>query len=506
MVVLYIYIYNITHPHSQKIHSLYFIMDINFEDNRKSSEKFEQVYDDETESHVSLFNSFTEKDIIDFEDDLYDIIDHIMYSEIVHISKPQYFTNLIQTIIDHFYDDWLDAEICTEDDYPEIYDYIEYFVQNIFKTMEYEIPPRQIIHNVPDCLSQSSITIISKKIEELQSRYQPTQRTPEWYNFRHNLITASNIYKAFGSDALVNSLIYEKCKPFVPYKINYLSQNSRQWGTTYEPISIMIYEKIYGTKIADFGCIQHPKYSCIGASPDGINIDVSSNRFGRMIEVKNIVNREITDYPKEEYWIQMQIQMETCDLDECDFIETRFKEFETPEDFYDNVDLPYPENTLEEEKHHRYKGVYLCFIYTYSHVDTVNCLGHDSESVTKENDVKIITLENESVELPPKWVYMPLDRSLDQNSINDWIQQQRTEHRPNYVLYSTHYWYLDEFSCILVKRNRLWFQSVLPKIQSVWETIEKERETGYEHRATKSRLRGSSNFLGNIQSPNQTCL
>ena len=45
-----------------------------------------------------------------------------------------------------------------------------------------------------------------------------------------------------------------------------------------------------------------------------------------MLEIKNIVNREINGIPKKEYWIQMQLQMEVCDLGECDFLETRFKE------------------------------------------------------------------------------------------------------------------------------------------------------------------------------------
>jgi flagellin-specific chaperone FliS len=89
----------------------------------------------------------------------------------------------------------------------------------------------------------------------------------------------------------------------------------------------MIYEHMYQTKIDDFGCIQHPENDFIGASPDGINIDLSNKeRFGRMLEIKNIVNREITGIPKEEYWVQTQVQMETCNLDECDFVETRFKE------------------------------------------------------------------------------------------------------------------------------------------------------------------------------------
>jgi len=81
----------------------------------------------------------------------------------------------------------------------------------------------------------------------------------------------------------------------------------------------------------------HINHSFIGASPDGINVDPKSDRYGRMIEIKNIVNRDITDKPKEEYWIQMQVQMETCDLDECDFIETRFKEYESPEAYADDI-------------------------------------------------------------------------------------------------------------------------------------------------------------------------
>ena len=40
---------------------------------------------------------------------------------------------------------------------------------------------------------------------------------------------------------------------------------------------------------------------------------------GRMLEVKNMYNRDINGIPKEEYWIQMQIQLETCNLECCDF-------------------------------------------------------------------------------------------------------------------------------------------------------------------------------------------
>ena len=34
-----------------------------------------------------------------------------------------------------------------------------------------------------------------------------------------------------------------------------------------------------------------------------------------------------------EYYIQMQLQMEVCDLNDCDFVETKFVEYDSFEDF-----------------------------------------------------------------------------------------------------------------------------------------------------------------------------
>jgi hypothetical protein len=226
-----------------------------------------------------------------------------------------------------------------------------------------------------------------------------------------------------------------------------------------------------------------------------------------MIEVKNIVNREITHIPKEEHWIQMQIQMETCDLNECDFIETRFREFDTEDDFY------------AKEDEDKFRGVYLCFLPRFreepeatqlrtslrlkllqDQVDTepivrdgsletgkfsVTSEDQGSEDLTS-NDIKVISIQNNEPD-PPKWVYMPIKMPCNKHSVESWINQKKLEIKDTHVLYCTRYWYLDEFSCILVKRNRLWFQSALPFIRDTWEIIEKERKSGYEHRAAKKR-------------------
>jgi hypothetical protein len=82
------------------------------------------------------------------------------------------------------------------------------------------------------------------------------------------------------------------------------------------------------------------------------------------------------------------------------------------------------------------------------------------------------------------------------------------------ILYTTTYWYLDQFSCILVKRNKLWFSAALPIILDTWDTIVRERESGYEHRAAKKRVntttcqisQDSTYVISNLKLSTNVCL
>jgi hypothetical protein len=226
------------------------------------------------------------------------------------------------------------------------------------------------------------------------------------------------------------------------------------WGNKYEPVSLMLYEKIYKTMVEDFGCINHKTIKCLGASPDGINTDISSKLYGRMVEIKNIVNREITGIPLEAYWVQMQTQMEVCNLDECDFFETKFNEFNSEIDFY---------NSNSE-----HTGVILYFI------------------------------SNDAVGSNPHYVYMPLHINKDCETISSWIENTISGLTETHKLYTTLYWYLDKMSCVLVSRNKKWFSELSPKIESTWAIIEKERKSGYEHRKPKSRNRVCNVNIENI--------
>jgi putative phage-type endonuclease len=350
--------------------------------------------------------------------------------------------------------------------------YIRELYDELFERFYEEIAPRRVqSSSSSSATSDDTIRKMTQKIQTLREKPQPDQRTPEWYARRNNLITASAASKAFGSQASVNQLVYEKCKNFAASEGGAASggpsgplqgsvNSPLHWGQRYEPLTVMVYERRNQTKLGEFGCIQHDTYPFIGASPDGINIDPTSPIYGRMVEIKNIVNREITGKPKEEYWIQTQIQMEVCDLDECDFVETRFKEYDNETDY--NADQVSSSSTGYTVKGNE-KGIILWF-------QTAPALTHQG-------------YVSQPIQL---YEYAPIGVTAEEYDI--WEAAVFAKHqRDRNIWVRTIYWYLDEYSCVLVRRNRLWFSEAALVLEQVWAMIEEERQTGFEHRAPAKR-------------------
>ena len=341
-------------------------------------------------------------------------------------------------------------------------------------------------------LTQEQQAQMTQQIQYLQSIPQPEQRTPEWYAFRHTLITASNAYKAFENESTRNQLIWEKCQPLTlsnvlhcnndcnndeiinpnpnidnkiinitPTQNNLTSfaqvnvNTPMHHGQKYEPVSVMIYEDMYNTKVGEFGCIRDRKYSFLGASPDGINVDPTNPRFGRMLEIKNVTTREIDGVPKLEYWIQMQLQMRVCDLRECDFLETKFVEYESAEEYWSqdhdsNGDADTDDDTECTKNLPEYKGIIMYFTN------------------------------------PHTYEYAPLSISNDQEAFEKWEEEKMEQHK-NKVWIKNCYWKTACISCVLVEYNSRWFEDNIGELANVWSIIKKERNTGYEHRAPNKR-------------------
>jgi putative phage-type endonuclease len=411
-----------------------------------------------------FIQTLNEDDVEAIYENVLETIYEYLQENALQMMMPTFHEDLFCYLYDEFIEVWMDAKLCHSDDSDLLEEWLDTMIDHYFELGISETPVRS--RKTTLVVKYTASNVLLTKIDELQSIPQPAQRTPEWYTFRNSLITASNLSKVFGTESEQNSLIYSKCKTQEEYRGSTSTQSPLHWGQKYEPVSKSIYENMFATTVGEFGCIRHPQYSFIGASPDGINVCPNSERYGRMLEIKNIVNREMNGIPSKAYWIQMQVQMETCNLDECDFLETRFIEYPSEDAFY-------------EDPEREYRGVILYFVKRIS-------IGSFSQCVENDN--------------APHYVYMPLDIDLSKESVNSWIQKTQLELRRDWTLYETLYWYLEDYSCILVERNQLWFQMALPKIEQTWNIILKERVNGYEHRAPKKRTPtlGTTSMIFNV--------
>lgn len=289
------------------------------------------------------------------------------------------------------------------------------------------------------------------RVEELKNIPQPQQRTEEWYEFRRNHLTGSNSWKIFSSESCQNQLMYEKLEPYVKVdytKPNLNDQQPMNWGHKYEPLSVLLYEYYNDVRVEDFGCIEHEKIKCLAASPDGIVTSLKNN--GRMIEVKNPTTREITQTPKMDYYIQMQIQMEVCNLEECDFVETKFKEYDNYEQF-------------KNDKYKIEKGMIIVFI-------------KDGNEL--------------AYEYSPLFSNKPDDLEKFTNSVYDKYNfKDGNLENGKYRWFKNIYWYLDTFSCVLVPRNHKWFSVAEDKIKQFWENVLKERKNPSSHLKYKAKTK-----------------
>jgi putative phage-type endonuclease len=460
-------------------------------------------------------------------EDLEDIIDTLVFEDEPSIFTEEYANDLIETAL-QLMDEYISCnphsicepnfnEILLEEIKDIFYIQMEHHIEDLYNGEDIEEDMNELLEDAfnifistfyPDKLqdkdnnfqlhanhndntknneyNNEDNNLIEQKIQQLREIPQPVQRTPEWYQFRWNLITASNAWKAFESQSSINQLIYEKCQPLKsndeenacedePVKMVNVN-TPMHWGQKYEPLSVLIYEHMYNTKVEDFGCIQHPNYKFLGASPDGIVVNNDSQRFGRMLEIKNPTTREITGIPKKEYWVQMQLQMEVCDLDECDFLETKFSEYSSYEKYKDDSSIAHDTSGNE----------------------------FNSYVTTKDSMYKGIIIHFYTKEGTPFYIYQPLNLYLPKD-IEEWEETnvEKYQCEPyNYIFLKFIYWRLDKLSCVLVLRNKEWFKNSIGQLEKVWKTIEEERVTGYEHRAPNKKQKKDSlkPFISNNES------
>ena len=274
----------------------------------------------------------------------------------------------------------------------------------------------------------------TKKVNDLKKLVLPDQRTPEWFEMRKNKLTASSFADALGKshyrsrdecilDKIVNT-------PFIANPIT-------EWGVKYEEVATRFYEHLTGSTIYEFGLIPHPDFPAFGASPDGI-CDVNSPKeyVGRMLEIKCPPKRKFTKSVPPHYMMQMQGQLEVCDLNECDFLQVKLDEYTDYDDYKKDVN----EN---------------------------NDLGLKSDNLPKGYAITYLKPEDKD---KYHYLYCPLFSS---NSMIDiWKSDQfKFIEDNNYIFKEEKFWKITRYECTLVKRDKEWWSNSVKDIHQFYKDL-----------------------------------
>lgn len=320
----------------------------------------------------------------------------------------------------------------------------------------------------------------AKHFDKLRAVIVPEQRTKPWFEMRETCISASDGALVVNMNPYEPQykIIFKKATPdIMPFESNIHCYH----GKKLEEIATMIYEYRMGVKVEEFGLMKHPKISFLGASPDGIvgryKLDGKHRTkfVGRMLEIKCPAVRKINQdgpqviYKKDAhggicptyYWIQVQLQLECCDLEECDFWQCNIKEYQTREEFIKDTDPAEPFRSLETGFE---KGCLIQLIPKDKVAKSLNC----------SDDYDHVIWDDASFIYPPKIEMTP-------EECDSWVSTELANLHMHpkyrkYVLDRVIYWKLIESKNITIPRDQEWFQENYPMYEKIWSYVSYLRE------------------------------
>lgn len=272
------------------------------------------------------------------------------------------------------------------------------------------------------------------KVSLLLKREQWKQHTDAWYDKRKQLVTASSDVRSIiasrqrkGCNS--QAVLKKKLDPTT----SFISNRYIEHGNKYENIAVQLYQLNRNVKVFEVGLVVHNSIKCLGASPDGVSED------GRLIEIKCPSKRKINGKIPHQYFVQMQTQMEVCDIDVCDYVECLFTEYNNYIDYKnDGTDR----RTLDG----CHKGL-----------------------VGK-------TWKNGRGKQKPEYFHPPFD--LTSNEQYSWLKNKQSQlYEVGKNMY-INYWKACTYLCQEVPRNKDWWEknSVTKSILQFWEEVIKKQQ------------------------------
>jgi hypothetical protein len=268
-----------------------------------------------------------------------------------------------------------------------------------------------------------------EKTYALMNRPQTTQRTADWYTEFKRCLTASELYKVFGSPRERGILVMQKAGKLEMSgrgsntAVLRSNMNPFDWGICFEPVVKLLLEDHWKAIIHEVGRFVHLVDKRLAASPDGLIIRSleKPDMGGHLLEIKCPKSRTIGLKVPMEYFYQMQLQLEVTGVRACEYVEAKFEFVET--------------------------GFIKPKTNWYGLIVVVGCFNE------KENDW-----------LPCKYVYGPIANL-------DWTPDLGLNER----VLETNIWKCEKIHHVRVYRDDAWFLGLRPKLDEFWSDIEKAK-------------------------------
>jgi len=175
--------------------------------------------------------------------------------------------------------------------------------------------------------------------DKIIKQAQVIQRTPNWYSLRQGAISATQVPNLFASARQYGTMVLEKAGKMERRSGSREACYTQDmtpfdWGIRFEPVIRHCLQTLWKQTIEEVGCFVHENPDLhLVASPDGLM------KSGSLVEFKCPITREIGVKIPDDYWQQMQIQMEVTGAEECQYAEAifsspmpqRYNMFEGPE-------------------------------------------------------------------------------------------------------------------------------------------------------------------------------
>lgn len=218
---------------------------------------------------------------------------------------------------------------------------------NVLRTALYEYCKFRVLLGIQTIKKSNDVS--EKIIKRMLETPQTEQKTKEWKKESLNLLTGHEFADVvYGSEKIRQAVIAKKCSPLIetPDQTCYVTPSDGKlspfkWGWRYEPVVKSVFEYYAAKGIINdkIGRIKHPILPRLAASPDGL-IE-SGPMKGHLIEIKSPISRVLNNTIPKDYWCQMQLQAEVCDIDVVEYVEIRFESKPIDKDIETFLEKPF---------------------------------------------------------------------------------------------------------------------------------------------------------------------